>query len=527
MMDEIRFYGTVFLRRLPWFLIVATVISGLAGAVAMTLPPAYVSQMRLVVESPQIPEELARSTVRTPALEQLQIIEQRLLTRANLLDIARRLEVLPDLADMNPDEIVSAMRARTSIRTTSGRDAATLTRVSFEAPNPAKAAAVLNEYLTLIQEADAEFRRGRAGETLDFFVQEVSRLGDELDSQSAQILVFKQENAGALPDTLDFRLSQRSAFQERMLLVDRDITRLRNQRDRLMQLYEVTGNATGGLAPASTPQSAAEVQLRQLESELSAALAVFSEENFKVKLLRSQIENLEAQIAAEQDARASEATAESDAIADGTLSSEPTLLEIQLAEIDGEIDLLSEQRDSLQIQIDKLEDSIGRTPEVSIALDELERTYEIIDTQYNAAEQRLASAQTGDLIETRSRGQRISVIEQPNIPSVPTKPNRVRIAAAGGVLGIAAGLGLILLLEFLNGAVRRPEDLERRFGISPFVTIPYIRSRKQVIVQRSLKILFALIILVGIPAIIYAVHIYYLPIDLLAERVMNKLGVRF
>lgn len=520
MMDEFRFYLSVFLRRLPWFLIVATVISGLAAAMAMTLPPAYVSQMRLVVESPQIPEELAQSTVRTPALEQLQIIEQRLLTRANLLDIARRLEVLPDLDQMNPDEIVSAMRARTAIRTTSGRNAATLTRVSFEAPNPAKAAGVLNEYLTLIQEADAEFRRGRAGETLDFFAQEVARLGNELDSKSAEILVFKQENSGALPDTLDFRLSQRSAFQERLLLVDRDITRLRNQRDRLMQLYEVTGTAG---APAGAPQSAAEAQLQQLESELSAALAVFSEENFKVKLLRSQIENLEAQIAAEQGLRAAAAD-EGEATEAGA---EPSLLEIQLAEIDGEIEILIEQRLVLQAEIDRLEASIGRTPEVSIALDELERAYQITETQYNAAEERLARAQTGDLIESRSRGQRISVIEQPNVPSEPTKPNRVRIAAAGGVLGIAAGLALVLLLELLNGAVRRPEDLEARFGISPFVTIPYIRTRKQVFWQRSVKILFALSILVGIPAIIYAVHIYYLPIDLLADRVMNRLGVRF
>jgi hypothetical protein len=36
-----------------------------------------------------------------------------------------------------------------------------------------------------------------------------------------------------------------------------------------------------------------------------------------------------------------------------------------------------------------------------------------------------------------------------------------------------------------------------------------------------------LTILLGIPALIYAVHIYYLPIDLVAEKVMNRLGVRW
>jgi hypothetical protein len=32
---------------------------------------------------------------------------------------------------------------------------------------------------------------------------------------------------------------------------------------------------------------------------------------------------------------------------------------------------------------------------------------------------------------------------------------------------------------------------------------------------------------VGIPAAVYMVHIYYLPIDLVAEKVMNRLGVRW
>ena len=111
-MDDLKFYFMIFLRRLPYFLIVAMIISATSVAVAVSLPPAYVSQMRLVVESPQIPTELAASTVRTPALEQLQIVEQRLLTRANMLTIARQQNVFPEVENMTPDDIVRGMRAR-------------------------------------------------------------------------------------------------------------------------------------------------------------------------------------------------------------------------------------------------------------------------------------------------------------------------------------------------------------------------------------------------------------------------------
>ncbi|WP_172300537.1 lipopolysaccharide biosynthesis protein [Pseudoruegeria sp. HB172150] len=521
-MDDLKFYFSLFLRRLPWFLVVSTVITAVAVAVAVSLPPAYVSQMRLVVESPQIPEDLAASTVRTPALEQLQIIEQRLLTRANLLDIARKLDVLPDAAEMTPDEIVRAMMARTDLRTSSGRGEATMMTVSFEAGSPAAAAGVLNEYLTLIQEADAEFRRGRSGDTLEFFAQEVDRLAAELNEQSGRIIAFKKQNSGALPDSLDFRMARRSELQERLVAIERDISRLTGQRDRLQQLYLTTGRTEVPPAGTATPPSEAELQLRGLERELDEALLVFSEENPKVKLLRARVDRLEADIAA----RAAEA-AETPPAPPPAGSTQANILNAQIAELDSEIELLREQKDSVQTTLDGLTDTIERTPEIASALEELERAYAIVESQYDTAENRLSRAQTGDLIESRSRGQRVAVIEQPNTPSTPTKPNRVLIAGGGAVLGIAAGLGLIVLLELLNGSIRRPEDLVRRFGISPFATIPYIRTRRQVFLQRGLKLLVILAIVVGIPAAIYAMHVYYLPVDLVADKVMNRLGVRW
>ena len=150
--------------------------------------------------------------------------------------------------------------------------------------------------------------------------------------------------------------------------------------------------------------------------------------------------------------------------------------------------MLSEQNTNLKTRLVSINENIERTPEIAITLDELERKYAGIQAQYNQAEERLSRAQTGDRIETRSRGQRISVIEQPAVPSQPTKPNRMLIAGGGTVFGILAGLALIVLLEVMNTTARRPEDLVKRFGITPFTTIPYIRTRQQTFFQRSLKL---------------------------------------
>jgi len=76
----------------------------------------------LLVESAQISDDLVRTTVQVTAAEQLQVIEQQLLTRTNLIDIANDIRIFEEQDQMTPDEIVVAMRRASRINLTTGRD---------------------------------------------------------------------------------------------------------------------------------------------------------------------------------------------------------------------------------------------------------------------------------------------------------------------------------------------------------------------------------------------------------------------
>ena len=511
-MDMVKFYWSIFLRRLPYFLIVAILIGAVSVIVARSLPPSFVSQMRLIVESPQIPTELAASTVRTPAEEQLEIIEQRLMTRANLIDVANRLTVFENQDEMSVDRIVEAMKARTNIETASRRDAAALMTISFEARSGELAAAVLNEYLTSIQQEDVKSRTVRAGQTLEFFEQDVERLSEELAKRSARILAFKSENSEALPESLEYRLNQQTLLQERLAQQEREIANLDEQRNRLIQIFEATGQVAGVTGPALTPE---QQQLEALRTELNDALVVYSSENPRVKMLEARIAQLEKTVSAQP-------MPETDSSSTGN-----SLLDVQLAELATRRAVLEEQRAETAVQLEKLNETIARTPTIAIQLDELELDYENIQQQYNTAVDRLSQASTGERIEVMARGQRISVIEPPAVPLEPSKPNRTLIAGGGGVFGILAGFGLIALLEFLNRSIRRPEELATKLGVTPLATIPYIETRGQIRRRRILRVLMVLVTLIVIPAAIYAVHTYYQPLDLIAERIMDRIGLRW
>ncbi len=519
-MNNLKYYFWIFLRRLHYFLFVSVVISTVAIIAAFTLPPAYESQTRLLLEGPQIPTELAASTVMVGLVEQLEIIEQRLMTRANLLDVARSQQVFEDIRAMSADEIVKAMQARTVIqRAGNSRNPTPILTLTFEARSPSIAAGVLNEYLTLIERQNVEFRTSRAGNTMKFFEGEVQRLSQNLEAQSAQILDFQTRNSGALPESLQYSLDQKSTLQEQIRQIDRDIVTLRNQGEQLVQIFEATGQLGANESARLSPD---EQRLQELQNQLDQLLSIYSEENPRVKMLQARIGQLEQRFDAQTATKAQEPEPDVPAQRRGSAT-----LDLQLNEIETRVSVLQEQREDIIARLAVLEEALARTPANTATIEELNRTYANIEAQYNTAVDRLALASTGERIETLSRGQRISIIEPPVTPNRPTKPNRILIAGGGTMFGILAGLCLIVLIELLNSTARRPEDIVNRIGVRPLVTIPYMRSRSEIFWKQLIKLTIYMVILLGLPAAVYAVHLYYLPLDLLADRVMNKIGVRW
>lgn len=521
-MIELKFYVSLFLRRLHYFLIVLTLGTVVGLTLAWMLPPVYVAEARLVVESEQIPDELAASTVQVAATEQLEIIQQRILTRDTLIEMANRLQIYAPAPGhparpLQPDQIVEDLRERITIQTTGGTQSrgpvqATIVRVSFKAPTASLSAAVTNEVVTLILREDVAMRTAVAGQTLDFFIQEVARLDRELAEQGAAILAFKEANQDALPDSLEFRRSQQAAAQERLLLIERDEAILRDRRDGLVALYEATGRVA---TPDEETLTAEAKQLQALRDQLSQALAVLAPQNPKVKMLESQIAALE-KIVADQAAAAAPLAPEGE-----TLSP----LDIQLADIDRQLSFLADTKVQILAELEALKASIEATPGNAIALDTLERDYANTRAQYDAAVANKARAETGDTIEALSKGQRISVIEQAIAPREPASPNRPLIAAGGVGAGFFLGMGLVVLIEVLKGAIRRPADITARLGITPFATLPYMRTAGQVRRRRLVIGLSFAVVLLAIPAGLWLVHTQITPLDLLLDRLLQRVGL--
>jgi len=510
MNPDLRFYRSILMRRLPLIAAITGVCALIGTAVAMVLPPVFRAEALLVMESPQMPGELAASTVNAAAAEQLQIIEQRMMTRANLLDMAHR-HRLYDSGTRDPGQIVADMRERTGVHISAGGGQATTVRLHFDAADPATSAEITNALVTFILEENVSLRTGIAAQTVDFFRIEMERLSAELERRSALITEFKLAQRDALPENQPFLRERQVALEARLAELSRLRAALGADRDSHVQRFERTGRVDVVVEDRYAPFLR---RLAALQDELDTAIAADGAQSSRAVGLRGRIAAVErsinAQLAAEGFAGAGGAQA---------------VHERQLASIAERMDEIDADAEMARTELAEVNNRLQETMRNAITLDTLERDHQTAREQYAQAMARAATAQTGDLIEALSRGQRITVIEQAVPPQRPHKPNRRLIAAGGAALGLALSLALVALLERFDQTVRRPADLSGRLGIVAIASIPYIPTPGEAGLQRLRGVAVTLALLGGVPAALYALHAYYLPLDLLLSNLLSALGV--
>jgi uncharacterized protein involved in exopolysaccharide biosynthesis len=188
-------YFRILKRRALYFIISFTAVLLLGAFITAIQRPIYRAEGKILVESQEIPTELVRPTVTDTANERIQVIQQRILTRDNLLTLVNKYGMFArERQWMSGTQLLDLMRERSKfelvdINSNSARSGTSTIAftVSFEYENPQVTSAVTNDFLTLILSEDARNRTNRAAETTRFLAGESQRLQAELVATEAQI----------------------------------------------------------------------------------------------------------------------------------------------------------------------------------------------------------------------------------------------------------------------------------------------------------------------------------------------------
>jgi uncharacterized protein involved in exopolysaccharide biosynthesis len=191
-------YFEIAKRRLFYFAIPFVLFFALGVLVVAIQRPIYLAEGKILVETQDIPADLVRPTVTDTANQRIQVIQQRIMTRDNLLAVVNKFGLFASQKQwMSGTQLLDLMRERTQLKLvdltlpTAQNNLTIAFTLSFEYENPDIAMRVANEFLTLILNEDARTRVGRASETTKFLEQEVKRLQGVVGATEGQIAEIK------------------------------------------------------------------------------------------------------------------------------------------------------------------------------------------------------------------------------------------------------------------------------------------------------------------------------------------------
>lgn len=525
---ELKYYIDIAKRRFLYFFIPFVLAAVGAVVVVLALPSVYQSRALILVESQQIPEDLVRSTVTALADERLQVIEQRIKTRDNVLSIAEKFGLFKNKPGLTKSDLVDLVRERIFINQVqlnmSGRknskDRLTVAfTVGYEDENPQMAARVANELVTVVLAEDVKARTGRASETTAFLEGEAKRLADQLLAVENQMAEFRQKNADSLPDRLQFNMQLLEKTEANMAGIERDLASIEEQKRLLSFEQEVK---SGGIT--TVPGSRADLQKRinDLKSEIATKSSIYADSHPEMRLMRKALAGLEVELA-KVEKSVDLASTDPNSPENEQLTLDAKVILQKQKVLDDRATYLKSQREQLIKTADDLKQIIARTTEISATLATLERQQTNTQKALDEINEKYSQARLGERLEENQQAERFEVIEQPITPQEPSRPQRPKLMALGVALAGALGAGIAFAAETLDSTIRSSGDFESRLNQRPYVVIPYIPTEAERRKSRRRIWLYLVAMLAVVAIALLLVHLLYMPLDILWYKIIDRL----
>ncbi|WP_415716888.1 GumC family protein [Maridesulfovibrio sp.] len=579
--SDIAYYVDVLKRRKYQFLLPAGVVFALIVILAFVLAPVYKSTATILIEDQDIPQDLVQTTVTGFVEERLQAISQVVLSHGNLLNIIKEFELYPDLVGKyTTEEIITKMREDIQLEPItaevtnqySGRPgtATVAFTLSFEGRRPQKVAQVANVLTSLYLKENLKEREEKAKSTFEFLELQLAELRSEILELESRIATFKEGHGNELPELLVHNMNsmerlqreldqvqeqivalknrkvylegQRASIDPRLRIVANDGTRFPTAKEDLDKLRREYLTLQSKYSSRHPDVQAMKKQIESLEKdvdavdnidslnreiknkekELTVLLKRYSEKHPEVILLRKQIDALRGSLE-EASLQAGMYDSASD------LPDNPGYIQIetQIASTDLEIAEAERNQADLVEKYNSYQRRVVNTPQVEQEYKVLLRDYENAQLKYQDINNRLLAAREAKGLEQSQLAERFTLIDPPIVPEKPIRPNRLALICVGFMLALGVGAGTGTIMEFMDRSIRRAEELSSIVKYPILAIVPYWETEQEAKAKVRKKWVMVFSIFSIIVIIVSAVHIFYMPLDIIAVKVIRKIALNF
>jgi uncharacterized protein involved in exopolysaccharide biosynthesis len=438
--------------------------------------------------------------------------------------------------------------------------------LSFESEDARIAQKVANELTTLYLSENLKTRTEKAAETTLFLSAEADRMGNNIAELEAKLADFKRKYASRLPEQslVNSQLMERTERDlsdvDRELRDNKDkvlfytsqlslmsplgsvegqggeripdpITRLKNLRSeyinlsaryspdhpdvtRVKRLIAELEKTTGSVD--SSGQQAGE--LARIRKELAAAREKYSEDHPDVIRLASAV-------ALQEEALKQPAVPSPEIALAEENPQNPVYASTksQLEATKREIEALTAKRGELKAKLDEYEKRMIQTPEVEREYLTLSRDYENAVRKYQDIKAKQLEAEVGQVLEKERKAERFSLIDPPQLPEAPIKPNRPAIIVLGFLLSVTGGFGYAVVRESIDSSVRGPKGVISALDAPPLSVIPYMKNNDDLMRAQAIKKMTVATLAGGLILVVLLAHFFWTPLDVLWFKGLRKM----
>jgi polysaccharide biosynthesis transport protein len=522
------------LRRRKWIGLIIGVLGVTATVtIVKTWPATYQSTATILIEEPDVPADLVKSTVSTFANDRLQVIQQRVMTSQHLNEIIDRFNLYPEEQKTMPrSALINMMRSQVELEVVSANlsgqqqqqqrrqqpQASIAFTLSFASEDPNVAQQVANRLTDLYLAENDRTRQEKAAGTTQFLGEQAHKLYSDVQALEKRLLDLRSKYNGSLPEqfAMNTQLLNQAQAQLMQLRSDQQIlsdkkTYLQSQLGtispytpmtsngrpatpqaqlmdlelqysdlsgrygakhpdvvRLQRQIEVMRNQIGGVDTRALDQA----KYSTVQAQLNEAMQRYGDKHPEVQRLRRQLDEMKAQMDAAPAPSITPPAGPPD---------NPMYLQLQnqLADADSQLRGLNERATALDANVAELQKRILQTPTVEAEYSSLQSQHQVALQRYQNFKDKEADAQVAETMEQQSKGETFSVIEPPQYPDVPERPNRRLLMAVGVFMTAMLAAAMMVAIDMLDPRVYEPKSLMAAFGEMPLATVPYIRTNDE------------------------------------------------